>query len=367
MTKKQGLKAVLFFVVLGMVFGSVIRVFGVPMERSMWSMTRFNEFYEEPRNSWDCVVLGTSCIDRGWVAPLAWNDYGMTVYNLATDGQPIILTTGLLEEVRKTQDVKLAIVDIRGARLSCLTSKEAQDRRVTDAMKYSLNRQKTVKHALDFYQDFYTREEVRDAIGDETADMKWAELDENSLYFPFLKYHSRWATGLDQTDFVKQISEMKGTFDNDIGPFDIEIVKEPKLHSDVTEELLDIQKEILDEIIEYGEDTDLEILFVSMPLSTGKKRQIELNNINHYLEEKGAAVLNFNTKEKYEEVGLDFSEDFYNKHHMNSRGAAKFTKYLAGYIKENYDFEDKRGREEYQDWNEAYEKYVDFFEEGWKS
>lgn len=366
MTKKQGLRAVLFFVVLGMVLGSVIRVFGIPLERSVWNVTSFNEFYEEPRNTWDGVVLGTSCIDRGWAAPLAWNDYGMTVYDLATNGQPMILTTGLLDEIRKTQDVKFAIIDIRGVRVSCLTAKEAQIRRVTDAMKYSVNRQKMVKKVLDFYQDFYTSEEVRSTIGDENEDQKWKELDEESLYVPFLKYHSRWETGLDQSDFVNQISEMKGTFDSDIGPFDVGTVEEPKVCTDVTEKLLDSQKELLDEVIEYGKDTGLEILFVSMPVFTSKENQIELNNINHYLEEKGATVLNFNTEEKYKEVGLVFSEDFYNKHHMNSRGAMKFTKYLAGYLSEHYEFEDKRGREEYQDWDAAYEKYVKFYEEGWE-
>jgi len=365
MTKKQGLRAVLFFVVLCMALGSVVRVFGIPLERPVWNVTRFNEFYEEPRNTWDGVVLGTSCIDRGWAPPLAWNEYGMTVYNMATNGQPMILTTGLLEEIRKTQDVKFVIIDIRGVRVSCLSAKESQIRRVTDAMKYSVNRQKTVKEMLDFYRDYYASDEVRNAIGDEKADRKWAELDEASLYVPFLKYHSRWATGLNQTDFVKQVSDKKGVFDNEQGPFNVREVNKPKLHSDGTAELLDAQKEILDEILEYGKDTDLEILFVSMPVSTGKKKQIELNSLVQYLEEKGATVLNFNTEEKYEETGLDFSTDFYNKHHMNSRGAAKFTRYLAGYLNENYDFEDKRGREEYRDWDEAYERYVKFYEEGW--
>ena len=366
MTKRQGFRAVLFFVVLGMVLSCLIRVFGIPLERDTWNMTRFNEFYEEPKNTWDCVIIGTSCVDRGWAAPVAWHDYGMTVYNMATGAQPIILVTGILEEVRKTQDVKLAVVDIRGARLDDLHLPEARIRRVTDAMKYSLNRQKMVKRTLDFYKDFYTREGVRDVFGTENADAKLAELDEASFYFPFLKYHSRWETGLNQTDFVKQVTDTKGVFDYDERAFLVKTIKKHELCTDVTAELLDIQKEVLDEILEYGEDTDLEILFISTPVSMRKKEQIELNNIRQYLEEKGASVLNFNTEEKYEEVGLDFSADFYNRYHLNSRGAMKFTKYLAGYLNENYEFEDKRGREEYRDWDKAYENYVKFYEEGWK-
>ncbi len=363
MTKRQGFRGVLFFVVLGIILSNVIRIFGIPLERDTWNMTRFNEFYEEPENTWDCVIIGTSCVDRGWAPPLAWNEYGMTVYNMATGAQPIILVTGLLEEVRKTQDVQLAIVDVRGARLEDLHLPEARIRRVTDAMKYSVNRQKMIKNVLDFSKDFYTREEVRNV---RDVEKTGTELDEASLYFPFLKYHSRWETGLDQTDFVKQVTDTKGVFDFDERAFHVKAMEKPELYADVTEELLDIQKEVLDDILEYGEDTDLEILFISTPVFGKKKEQIELNNIIQYLEEKGTAVLNFNTEEKYKETGLDFSTDFYNKYHLNARGAAKFTRYLAGYLNENYDFEDKRGREEYRDWDEAYERYVKFYEEGWK-
>lgn len=363
MTIKQGFKAVSFFVLLGFILSSVFRVFGIPLERDTWNLTRFNEFYDEPRNTWDCVVIGTSSMDRGWAAPVAWNEYGMTIYNMATGAQPIILVTGILEEVRKTQDVKLAVVDIRGARLQALHLPEARIRRVTDAMKFSVNRQKTVKNALEFARDFYTREEVRNADGTQESNMK---LDEESLYFPFLKYHSRWKTGLSQADFVKQVTDTKGAFDYDKRAFRVKSMVMPEWYEDVTEELLDIQKEVLDEIIAYGEDTDLEILFVSTPVYMEKEEQIEVNNIMRYLEEKGEMVLNFNTDEKYQETGLNFSEDFYNQHHLNARGAMKFTRYLTGYIKENYDFEDKRGLEEYRSWDEAYENYLRFYEEGWK-
>ena len=270
MTKRQGFRAGVFFVLLGMVLSSVIRVFGLPLERDTWNITRFNEFYEAPKNTWDCVIIGTSCVDRGWAAPLAWNEYGMTVYNMATGAQPIILVTGILEEVRKTQDVKLAVIDIRGARLEDLYLPESRIRRVTDAMKFSVNRQKMVKNVLDFSQAFFSCEEVRNEIGAEKADEKLVELDGVSLYFPFLKYHSRWATGLNQTDFVKQLTDTKGAFDYDERAFQVKTIKEPKLCTDVTEELLDIQKEVLDEILEYGEDTNLDIIFISTPVSMKK-------------------------------------------------------------------------------------------------
>lgn len=357
MTKKQGLRLVCFTLILGIILCAVISVFGMPMDKdtALGVMKRYNDFYDEPENTWDCVLLGTSCVDRQWAAPLAWKEYGMTVYAMNTDVQPMYLTTNLLDEVRKTQDIKLAVVDIRGIRMNSLKPTEVRVRRVTDSMRFSLNRLKTVKKAIDFYPEY-------NLYADEENKVK--KPGRAPMYFSFLKYHSRWKAGLFRSDFIRPVNDMKGIYTAP-DAFHAEEV-EP---TDVTEdagELNQLQKDVLDEIIAYGEDTGLEILFTVAPSRLGKGEQVEFNAAVQYLEEKGAKVINFNTTETYEEIGLDFSQDLYNAHHMNTRGAVKFTEYFARYLHENYQFEDKRGREEYKDWDEAYERYVKFFEEGWK-
>jgi len=57
----------------------------------------------------------------------------------------------------------------------------------------------------------------------------------------------------------------------------------------------------------------------------------------------------------------------YNDHHLNSKGAVKFTKYFSKYLSENYHFEDKRGQEAYHEWDEAYDLFVAFYDNGWKN
>lgn len=360
MTKKQGIRLVSFVLVLLLTLLGLIKVFGIPTDDSMISITeRFVEFYDEPENTWDCVFVGTSCVDREWAAPLAWNDYGMTVYPMNTSVQPIALTTNLLTEVRKKQDVKLAVVDIRGIQKSKMNPIEKRIRRITDNMKYSSNRTETVEKAIDFYKEFYSQEDVED--GAKMLD----QLDESSLYFPFLKYHSRWKTGLTRNDFLKKESEMKGVYNYKKRPFKVEKV-EPTKVIDGVGELDEMQKGILDEIFEYGQSTNLPMLFISSPVQVSKNDQLELNAALQYLEDKGADVINFNTEEKYEELDLDFSQDLFNESHLNSRGAVKFTKVFSQYLHDTYQFEDKRGQQEYQEWDEAYEKYTEFYESGWK-
>lgn len=366
MTKKQGIRSVLFILALSMVLCLIVNVFTIPAEGDTLSVKkRYNDFYDEPENTWDCVLVGTSCVDREWIAPLAWKEYGMAVYAMNTDVQPMYLTTNVLKEVRKKQDVKLAVVDIRGIKMKSLRPDEIRIRRVTDSMKYSKNRWETVAKGIQFYKDYYSHEDVLAKLekdGDEVPE----DLDEMSMYFSFLKYHSRWESGMKKADFVPPVSTMKGVYDFEEVPFTVEEVKPTTVVSD-REELNDMQIAILDEILEYGKETGLELLFISSPSQLSKYEQPEVNAAFDYLEEQGAKTINFNTEEKYEEIGINFSEDLYNDHHLNSKGAVKFTKYFSKYLSENYHFEDKRGQEAYHEWDEAYDLFVAFYEDGWKN
>ena len=130
MTKKQGFKIVLFLLILGILIYPLLGIFQIAAEGDTLGIKkRYNEFYGEPENTWDCVMVGTSCVDREWIAPLAWKNYGMTVYAMNTDVQPLYLTTNVLTEVRKTQDIKLAVVDVRGIKMKSLRPDEVRIRR----------------------------------------------------------------------------------------------------------------------------------------------------------------------------------------------------------------------------------------------
>ena len=72
-------------------------------------------------------------------------------------------------------------------------------------------------------------------------------------------------------------------------------------------------------------------------------------------------MLDFNTPEMYEELGLDFDKDYYNSKHVNFIGAEKYTCYLTSYLKDHYDLPDHRGEAGYESWEDAfaaYEAYV---------
>ena len=90
----------------------------------------------------------------------------------------------------------------------------------------------------------------------------------------------------------------------------------------------------------------------------------KFNTAMDMVRERGYEVLDFNTEEMAHELGLDWEKDFYNSKHVNFMGAEKYTEYLSAYLAENYDLPDHRGQEKYESWEEAYEYYLDFTEEG---
>lgn len=141
MTRRQGIRAVLFLLVLSIFIWIANSVIGMPKDADIaQNRQRFNELYSEEKNTWDGIIIGTSFAHRAWSAPASWEEYGMAVYPMATDGQPFVLSANIIEEVRKYQDISFAIVELQGTRPKTLQASDARMRKVTDNMRMSLNR-----------------------------------------------------------------------------------------------------------------------------------------------------------------------------------------------------------------------------------
>lgn len=279
---------------------------------------------------------------------MAWNDSGMAIYCMSTDSQPMILTTKLLEEIQKKQDVDFAIIDIRGIRSTKDELKDFKIRRLTDNLRYSRTRTEILNRSFQY-------------IEDNNRDKSILE-EKMSFYFPLLKYHSRW-NDLKSKDFIKPKTHMKGVYE--VTAFKTTPLQVPELTAESGG--LEGQLDVLNEIIQYGKEHNLKILFTSLPAPLKLSEQKQINQAFEIIEKNGFPGINFNTKEIYDAIGLDFGADYYDQTHVNSKGARKVTKYLTDYISEHYDFEDNRGNKEYQSWDEAFDNYEVFYQEGWEN
>lgn len=81
------------------------------------------------------------------------------------------------------------------------------------------------------------------------------------------------------------------------------------------------------------------------------------NSIQKYAKEHSVEYLDMNLE--LDKIGIDWKTDSLdNGDHLNLKGAQKTTAYLGQYLCKKYQFTDRRGEKDYQQWNECYGKYV---------
>lgn len=350
MTRKQGIRAFLFLFILAVLLWIVGSVIGMPKTDDVVLMTRrFQALYTEEEDTWDGILVGVSTADRSWAAPLAWENYGMAVYPMSTDGQVPFLTTNLIDEVRKYQDISFVIVDLQGTRPAAFKRAGSRIRWVTDHMKPSIDRIKTVKKALDYMDRWYP------------GAYDGSLINRLSYYIPFLKFHARVTQDeLYEWDFSPGSSQMKGVYEAERHIKAEQVDLQP---SEAYTELTEQQLELFAELFEYAEQTGIQLIFLNPPTVRNETEQGSLNAAAQYVEEQGYPVLNFNEASLQEAVGINGQDDFVDKRHLNTSGAYKYTQYVSAWLKETLDIEDHRGDARYESWNEAWEAYEEFYEQ----
>ena len=293
---------------------------------------RIQGFFNEREESLDAVFLGSSATYSFWTPAFAYREHGITVYSLSNAKQEILTAKYLIDDARKTQPDALYIVNL----VSVTEQYNFRIHSVLDGYPNTINKFKMI-HYLSELGDYTLGERME-------------------FYFPIIRFHDRW---------------------NDLYTFDFQKTKEPYKGSssynsfinNVTdcsgalwdfEERVPVSQQMEDGIIDlmnYCEEEDVNVLFVLTPQSVKDKvKRGQQNTLMDLVESRGFKTLDMN-KVAATEMGLDLKVDFYNREHTNLHGSIKFTDYFARYLIENYGFEDKRGDENYSDWEKDTAKY----------
>lgn len=287
----------------------------------------------------DMVYIGGSAAFVYWQTMKAWNDYGIASYSYATNSITAENIKYYMKEVLKTQNPELFVIDVRPFQYWGEYIDEGGTRNGTDSMDLSVNRMKLV------YDTLKTRELSED-------------MEPLSYYFSIMKYHSNYKNVLSNAaswSLINNegISHYKGwEFINDHC-----ILKEPKaFHTNIRAELPKECLNILYDLLDFCQSENLNPLFVVCPYYMTADQKEKFNVCQDIIESYGFAFLDAN--EHYDEMNMDFTTDFYNTNHVNCLGAEKYTEFLSGYIKENYDLNDHRGESAYGQWDELYDEFV---------
>lgn len=310
---------------------------------------RFVGFYAEEDNSLDMIIIGSSPVYPAYIAPKIWGEYGIAAYPISSNQQRPRAAIHLIEEVRKTQENPLFVFEMRQftAPESSMTENMAYTRGITDNMKYSLNRVKMIQELVPKASEV-----------EESGDLVKID-DRLSYYLDIFKYHTNWKTLI----LPKQIASYRYEDLHPLKGYEMNIEVGPsKLfdYSHITEEMPipPEQEEILYELLEYLKENQLESLFIVTPYTMTKEKQMKYNYMEKILKEYGQEFINFN--DYYDEIGIDFATDFYDfGGHTNALGAEKVTNFFMDYMNDNYQFEDKRGNEDYESWDRSYELWLE--------
>lgn len=292
-------------------------------------------FYEEPKDSLDVLLMGSSHMLNA-VAPMQlWEEYGIASNNLAQNGQVLPVTYYHLQEALRFQRPKLIVLDIYKAIQDSLIDSTASLHYTLDNMTFGLPKLRAVFDLLP-------------------------QGERMEFLLDIIPYHSRWKE-LSQTDFAPVDTTEKGAqalfATTPLPDFTV-------MSADVTAEPVEVALQYLEKIVELCREEGVELLFVAVPFATPEdddmSRQEVVNGMAAYAGAWGVPFVNMMHHTK--EMGFDYATDMADVFHANWRGMGKITTWLGCYLMEHYSLPDRRGEDSYQDWNAALEDYHAYLE-----
>lgn len=319
----NAVKLICFICILGILLASFHRIFSFKYVDGIYPL---KTFYEEKDDSIDVMFFGSSHVFENVNTGVLWSEYGIAGFDLCGSVQPIWNTYYYIKEALKTQHPKVLVVDVYGA----IQTKDYIDHSRVIKNNYGL------KFSLDKIN----------SIKESAPEDEWINY---LLEYP--TYHSRYQE-INESDFLKY----RGTANLDCWKgfgmnVETKSMTKPEDISEIKEvgTLTEKVEKYLVKIIKLAKENNIPLQLIVTPYILSEEEQKIYNCVEEISKENNVPFNNFNLQ--YDEIGIDFNSDFADKDHMNHRGNVKFTRYLADYLKENYDIPDRRENEEYKSWN----------------
>ena len=304
----------------------------------------FNPFHKDraavvgikEEDALDMVYIGGSAGFCYWIPQQAWKECGFTSYDL---GSTSIQAESILYYVKhalKYQDPELLVIGVRSFAYYTGEGYEAGLRYASDSFDFGLDR-------LRLINTYYKHRNM--------------DTDICSLYVDIMKHHinydalsspEAWALADNQGEELN-----KGCYLLD--SYYYLDAYEP-FQTQNRRELQPGASETLYELLDYCKQKNLNVLFVVGPYVEPEEDYEIYNSMSDIVSSYGYGFLDANAF--YDEMGIDFSEDFADKNHVNVFGAEKYTAFLGKYIMEHYGLPDHRN-EGNSNWDESYDRFMD--------
>ena len=311
--------------------------------------TRMESLYKEKNNHLDVIVLGPSSTFCSWTPIYAWQEYGMTSHTYAFGHLHVAAYKYAIKEFLKTQKPKLIIL-------------------YTDAFKDDEMQAKDyiLYHKFLIFMKFSKNKiAMINAISDES------NLDifqRAELYFPIIRYHSKWKLLFDLPRIEKFYKCVVTYFLSFQEGEDIPILKHKDVFVD-NQQYNNISKEkieIINDLFIYLKKLNIPVLMTNFPEvkhysdASSYVKQIQRNRLIFKMaKDMGFDTINLIDFDIIEKMGIK-NKNYVDECHFNYVGTYKYTKYLGAFIQKKYNIENKKNDIDYNDWDEEYFKYYNY-------
>lgn len=321
-TKKNLLRAgfLLLLIVTIYLATSVLRV------KSGHGINQLEGLYWQPEHSIDVMMMGSSHIHCNVNTALLWEKYGIAAYDYSGAQQPLWMTYYYLKELYKYQSPDVIVLDV-----------------------YSPARYKE-----DYQYDWISENILGMRFSANKLGMMAASVEKSRYfqYFPsFTIYHSRY-DDLERDDFNDFFwnSREKEDFKGYTPYWQRTPQTKPEISETEKGGLTEKSEKYLRRIISYTKKKGSRLVLMAAPYVLTAEDKLTYNQIEEIAEAEGIVFVDFN--EYYDEMGLDFTQDFNDDSHLNYWGGCKFSDYLGEFLTARCEVADRRGQAGYESWDD---------------
>lgn len=309
-------RIVAFILLVAVLLGYWNEVFKFKDQNGMVGM---DIFYRQPEDSVDMLIVGSSHAFTNINTGTLWDEYGIASYLLGANLQPMNNSYHYIKEAIRYQNPKVIVLE--GYVL-------------TEGSDY-LTQEFIINNTYGLHFSENSMEAMNDTIPPD------ADLMEYGLYYG--RYHTRY-NELSSVDFNYGITEedyyncFKG-FHSLIGA---NPATEPHFNRrrDNTMSLSIRVEYYYRRICQLCQDNNIELVVAVAPYADYcNEHRMKYNEARSIASEYDFELIDYN--EYYNQMDLDFENDFYNPGHLNVVGSRKFTTYLGSYLDFAYDLPDR--------------------------
>ena len=291
-------------------------------EESDNTKAKVDGFYALKDNKIDVLGIGTSHIYSA-LNPGVFAYYtGLSSYDFAGQCQPMEITYTYLKEALKTQDIKLVILDIFAL------SDEASSCQVNGAYRANIQDLKPSKEKIEAYKNIY---------------------DHNLLenFFDISLYSNR-ISSLDIPTIQKIFTYNQDKYFGytPVLPYSDIIWERPPFVASEATKPIERRWQAFVNIVNTCKENDIELLVVKTPYYISQEDTNIYRYVWDYCEDNGINYIDFNFLMDELNYQYELDGDLW---HATVPGSYKISKYLADFIKNNYEIEASNNyQEEYQ-------------------